>query len=52
MDWFITLPSLSFDALLRMLQNEGQEIELISDEKIYRFVQKALRVSILFKMTF
>ena len=45
-DWFITLPSLAFDALLRMLQKEGQEIELISDEEIYRFVQKALRVSI------
>ena len=28
-----------------MLQKEGKEIELISDEEIYRFVQKALRVS-------
>ena len=50
---FITLPSLAFDALLRMLQKEGQEIELISDEEIYRFVQKALRVSdFFFMMTF
>ena len=42
---YITLPSLAYDALLRMLQKEGQEIELIYDEQIYRFVQKALRVS-------
>ena len=27
-----------------MLQKDGEEIELISDENIYRFVQKGLRV--------
>ena len=41
---FITLPSLAYAALIRMLQKDGEEIELISDENIYRFVQKGLRV--------
>ena len=32
-DWFITLPSLAYSALLRMLQQSGQSVELISDEE-------------------
>ena len=42
-DWYMTLPSYAYAALLRMLNKSGEEIELISDPEMYRFVQRSIR---------
>ena len=41
---YVTLPSLAYSALLRMLQKSNQDVELVSDEDHYRFVQRSKRV--------
>ena len=42
-DWYMTLPSYAYAALLRMLDESREEVELISDPEMYRFVQKSIR---------